>query len=297
MKLKTGLCSTLVGLKLLACENPSTLEEGTEFSTEFQIRDSTSATTKRFSAGQDIFFRYAIENGGDETQAYIIPDTGPFVTFEISDDQGLVGTTDDGMAYAQVIVEGSLSSSDTLRREVSWLANDLHVPIPPGDYEVTARPRLKFEDVVTPSPETLEFSVICNSTQGCDSLPFVRITDASPASLQKDPFELQSVEIDEDTISVEITYAGGCKTHDFALFMSPAAFLESFPVQANLFLRHNNNDDGCEALIRETLSFDLRPIARLYQEQYARQDEIILNVFEYFEDEPGRHLNASYFPE
>ncbi len=125
----------------------------------------------------------------------------------------------------------------------------------------------------------------------------VQITDQTPGSIQLHAFDLKSIAIVGDTISLDVTYGGGCKEHDFALFMSPAAFLESAPVQANLYLRHNNNGDSCKALIYTTASFDLRPIAQLYQQFYGRKDEIIINVFKYFENEPGGKLSASYFPD
>ena len=76
--------------------------------------------------------------------------------------------------------------------------------------------------------------------------------------------------------------------------MSPAAFLESHPVQANLYLRHNSNGDLCEALINENVSFNLRPIAELYKSLYGQYDEIIINVFEY---KSNNKISASYFPE
>jgi hypothetical protein len=79
--------------------------------------------------------------------------------------------------------------------------------------------------------------------------------------------------------------------------MSPACFLESHPVQANLYLRHFANGDDCEAYITETVSFDLTPVGELYISQYGQPDDIIINVFEYFEDEPSGHLSAIYYPD
>jgi len=95
---------------------------------------------------------------------------------------------------------------------------------------------------------------------------------------------------------LSITYSGGCNEHEFSLYMSPAAFLESYPVQVNLYLKHNGNDDACDALISEEVSFNLRLIAEWYKISYGHYDEIIINVFDYFEDEPGKKLSESYFP-
>ena len=121
----------------------------------------------------------------------------------------------------------------------------------------------------------------------------VIITDIPPEVLQLEPFSLNGIEIVEDTITLNISYSGGCKNHSFSLYMSPAAFLESYPVQANLYLRHNGNSDACEAAINETISFNLQPIAELYTSLYGRYDEKVLNVFAFESDST---ISASYFP-
>jgi len=47
--------------------------------------------------------------------------------------------------------------------------------------------------------------------------------------------------------------------------MFPATFLESYPVHANLYLRHCANDDLHEASNNTNISFDLLLIAELYR--------------------------------
>ena len=122
----------------------------------------------------------------------------------------------------------------------------------------------------------------------------VIIVDIPPELIQLDPFDLEGIEIVDDTITLNITYSGGCKKHYFSLYMSPATFFESYPVQANLYLRHNSNGDACEALVNEDVSFNLRPIAKLYKSFYGQYDEIIINVFEY---KSNNKISASYFSE
>jgi hypothetical protein len=264
---------------------------------EFYLTDPSGARTTTFSVGQDIRFHYSILNPTAESQSYRKPDTGPFVTFEVWQADSLIGTSDDGFEYAAVITEGSLMGGDTLLLDYNWFSVDLHKPLPAGEYTAWAKPRLQFNDIETPAPEKISFKIIFDASQSaCDSLNLVLITDQSPNSIQLDPFELKSIEIVRDTITLDITHSGGCKEHSYTLFMSPAAFLESFPAQANLYLRHNGHSDACEALIRTTVSFNLQPIAELYQNFYGRKDEIIINVFDYFENEPGNKLSASYFP-
>jgi len=128
---------------------------------------------------------------------------------------------------------------------------------------------------------------------GMSNQPSVIITDAPPESIQLDPFGMEGIAIAGDIITLNVTYSGGCKEHCFSLYMSPASFLESSPVLANLYLRHNSNGDACEAFINKTISFDLRPIAELYKSLYGSYDEIVINVFEY---KSSNKVSASYFP-
>jgi hypothetical protein len=127
--------------------------------------------------------------------------------------------------------------------------------------------------------------------------PAVIIIDAPPDSLQLDSFTLHGIAIDGDKLALDISHGGGCKQHAYALFMSPPAFLKSFPAQANLYIQHNGNGDSCEALLRPNLSFDLRPVAELHQKLYQRRDPIQINVYGYFRGQPGERLSAIYKPQ
>ena len=147
------------------------------------------------------------------------------------------------------------------------------------------------------SKATIDFlavMILASSSCCLDVSHFVIITNRPPNSIQLDPFDLEDIGIAGDNITLDITYSGGCKEHGFSLYMSPAAFLESYPVQANLYLRHNGNGDACEALVNESVPFNLRPIAELYKTAYREYDEITLNVYEY---KSNNKMSARYFPE
>jgi hypothetical protein len=124
----------------------------------------------------------------------------------------------------------------------------------------------------------------------------VQISDLPPSSIQVDQFSLDTVSIRGNVIDLAVTYGGGCTVHEFSLFMSPAAFLESYPVQANLYLRHYANNDPCDAVISRRLLFDVRPIAHLYERWYGCSDPIMLNVYKYFESVPDEKLSVVYDP-
>jgi len=137
----------------------------------------------------------------------------------------------------------------------------------------------------------------CSPT-GVEPLPTplcsaIKITDVPADSLRLDNFDLKAISIKADTLFIEIAHGGGCKTHDYALFMSPSVFAESFPVQASLSLRHNANGDLCKALLQPKLCFDLRPVAEQYRKFYGGLAPIRLNVYGFT---GGQQLSALYEP-
>jgi hypothetical protein len=62
--------------------------------------------------------------------------------------------------------------------------------------------------------------------------------------------------IEDDCLVLVVTYGGGCAEHDFELYWDGQQSL-SLPGQITLQLGHDSHRDGCEALLSETLSFDL----------------------------------------
>ncbi len=129
--------------------------------------------------------------------------------------------------------------------------------------------------------------------QGDPGIVPVRITDVPPASIGRDGFTLDTVSLSGHVISITVQYGGGCEPHDFLLFMSPSAFAESHPVQANLYLMHEDNDDHCDALATETIRFDISPIARQHERFYGQPGDIRLNVFNF---ERTESLPVLYHP-
>ena len=101
-----------------------------------------------------------------------------------------------------------------------------------------------------------------------------------------DRYVLNAATITDDTLTINVSYGGGCKTHQFILVTSEA-FLESFPVQLRITLAHNANGDLCRAWLTEDYHFDLTPIKTLYQEGYQQEaGTIILGL----KDAPNRKL-------
>ena len=117
------------------------------------------------------------------------------------------------------------------------------------------------DDVVDPSPFTGE----------------VVVNDTGMATDQwgDDDYEVATGDgeapvIEDDTLTLTVSYGGGCETHDFTLVAS-GVFMESYPVQLGVSLTHDANGDMCEAYLTAEYEFDLTPIKTLYQEAY-RED-------------------------
>ncbi len=85
------------------------------------------------------------------------------------------------------------------------------------------------------------------------------VDDFALIDLAGDPLQINSVSINNDFLSISVSYSGGCEEHDIELFAG-RTFMESNPVQSQLILAHNAHKDACEAWITETLSFNVAPL-------------------------------------
>jgi hypothetical protein len=90
-----------------------------------------------------------------------------------------------------------------------------------------------------------------------------------------DRFHLDDVHVEGDTLTAQVSYSGGCQPHYFRLCYE-GEWLESYPVQVNLRLDHDAQNDPCEAYPTETRQFDLRPLAEAYREGYREEHGTIL---------------------
>ncbi len=78
-----------------------------------------------------------------------------------------------------------------------------------------------------------------------------------------DMFTIKNVSLIHSLLQIEVTYGGGCKPHEFALY-SDYKTAESNPPILKFTLLHNANGDVCKALITETLVFNLKPAEALH---------------------------------
>lgn len=97
----------------------------------------------------------------------------------------------------------------------------------------------------------------------------------TPDTWGTDAYTINASTVQDDILSVDVSYSGGCETHTFTL-VAEERFLESLPVQLRVSLAHNANGDTCEALITEELHFNLTTIKAAYQKSYQKDTGAIV---------------------
>jgi len=104
------------------------------------------------------------------------------------------------------------------------------------------------------------------------------LTDETPVYAEA-PYRITDTKVEGDELTVTFSTSGGCEEHDFIAYSTVLqGFMESSPVQANIYFIHEDNGDRCEREISKTIKYDLSPILDLYMEQYGRDDSIVFNL-------------------
>ncbi len=84
-------------------------------------------------------------------------------------------------------------------------------------------------------------------------------------------YNIDSMKVNADILSVFVNYSGGCKTHSFDLY-SNGAYAKSLPPQASLSLKHVSNGDACRQLIVQELKFNISKL------KYSGQNTVIVEL-------------------
>ena len=89
--------------------------------------------------------------------------------------------------------------------------------------------------------------------------------------IPSDPFTLLDASISGDILSLTVQYGGGCADHEFSL-VGPLTIAEGDPTPIPIFLQHRANGDMCEALLTETITFDLTPLRNHWMSETGRSE-------------------------
>jgi hypothetical protein len=95
----------------------------------------------------------------------------------------------------------------------------------------------------------------------------VRIKELAEVPIENAPITITHAKIEGDIVTLEVSYSGGCGTHEINLFVSNM-FMESNPVQTESILSHVT-EDPCDAVVTEELTFDLLPLKEFYSRIYG----------------------------
>jgi hypothetical protein len=83
----------------------------------------------------------------------------------------------------------------------------------------------------------------------------------------RDPVTINDAKIIQNKLILNISYGGGCQNHEF-LLIGTGEYAESYPVQTQILLSHNSNNDTCLAFFTRLITFDLTPLKQHYQNVY-----------------------------
>lgn len=75
-----------------------------------------------------------------------------------------------------------------------------------------------------------------------------------------DPISISNVQVNGNTLQLNVSYSGGCEEHQFDLYGN-FAVMKSMPPKRAIKLVHNANGDNCRELIEKTLKFDISEFA------------------------------------
>ncbi len=197
------------------------------------------------------------------------------------------------------------SAGDTLRSNaILWAGggenSNLDKPARFPCYEVELEMLLPYPESPGAIPEEDYIASLRVNKVSCEpSEPVIQpvyLTWMTAQEIQIDQFDLDSAYFSGDTLILDVFYSGGCLPHDFDLYMSPPVFMESYPVQASLYLRHRAYDDPCDAYLSQELRFSVSSVVGLYYSMYGSLDPIVFNIYDYFEGEPTDIISVTYDP-
>jgi hypothetical protein len=154
---------------------------------------------------------------------------------------------------------------------------------------------VRIQGTETLFPEDLAAAIRLLQPLARRTLPVIVAQSTSPEDWPTDPFSLGEVTFDGTTIQADVSYGGGCADHRMDLVIW-GGWMESFPVQVNALITHDGADDPCDAVVSETRTFDVFPLAVAYAEAYgtggAARPRVILRIWDPETGQPSRTLEV-----
>ena len=136
----------------------------------------------------------------------------------------------------------------------------------------------------------VDYTVLQNVNNGCDEgMPseisyieelscaqYVDLYFENYDSLARDPVYLHEAYMDGDCLYFKVSYSGGCQEHTIDLArMQP--WTPGNETMASFEIRHNANDDLCEAWFTREFRYDLSPLKEEGIEQFVLTAKLLNN--------------------
>ena len=222
-------------------------------------------------------------------ESFYIPELDLAITFQavISDSRCPVNAFCFWEGYGEVLMRLSDSAGThyivlPIMGGISEAYGLQAMPIEAYGYRLTLHQLLPLPEVTGDPPQDEDYVAIVSvdvpswpaGTQG-KVIP----TFSTWISYQTPDFTFDSAWVSADTLNVQIAYSGGCRYHYFSVYMQPAAFAESFPPQARLYVLQNSDPDPCDAWLTKIHKISLEPLIDLYIEHYGQIDVFTMNVY------------------
>lgn len=102
--------------------------------------------------------------------------------------------------------------------------------------------------------------------------PYVDLYFHNYDSLKRDPVIVHEAFVDGDCLNIKLSYSGGCREHTIDLARMNQWYANGNSNIPTFEIRHNANDDLCEALFTKELRFDLTPL------KVEGKDEFVLTA-------------------
>jgi|GEM_PF-3038855 len=116
--------------------------------------------------------------------------------------------------------------------------------------------QIHFEKLESLGTEGINYNKDCLTAKPDDVREIIVLSATDPVAMSHDIADIKEIAIRGDICELTVSYSGGCKTHEFALFAEKTTS-EPNPSVLSLTLSHNANEDACKSIITETLVFSL----------------------------------------
>ena len=131
----------------------------------------------------------------------------------------------------------------------------------------------------TIKPEDYGVELVIKHADSDTTKAVLLIDDENDSSVKHDLLNVNKVQLEKDLLIFEVSYSGGCETHDIDLF-AYKSIQKSNPAQVTVMLSHDANKDACEAVITKEVKFNLSLLKDYLKKTYNIQDKAVLLLFD-----------------